>query len=127
MSAINRNLQYTYRVPGPKIWQFFFPMEVKSFITQPSPGMTLKEPGYYEIAGLAYSGNGRISKGDGLRRRRQELGRGALEEPVLEQGAYTVPHALALGWPAGRPAKPRLGRSRQCQPTRTRSSLNGVT
>ena len=50
-------MQYTYRVAGPKIWQFFFPMEVKSFITHPSPGLTLKEPGFYEIAGLAYSGN----------------------------------------------------------------------
>ena len=62
VEAINETLQYTYRVAGPKIWQFFFPMEVKSFITHPSPGLTLKEPGFYEIAGLAYSGNGRIRK-----------------------------------------------------------------
>jgi len=60
--AINETMQYTYRVAGPKIWQFFFPMEVKSFITHPSPGLTLKGPGFYEISGLAYSGNGRISK-----------------------------------------------------------------
>ena len=60
--AINETLQYTYRVAGPKIWQFFFPMEVKSFITSPSPGLTLQGPGYYEISGLAYSGNGRIEK-----------------------------------------------------------------
>jgi sulfane dehydrogenase subunit SoxC len=60
--AINETLQYTYQVDGPKIWQFFFPMEVKSFITHPSPGLTLKGPGFYEIAGLAYSGNGRIAK-----------------------------------------------------------------
>jgi sulfane dehydrogenase subunit SoxC len=60
--AINETLQYTYRVAGPKIWQFFFPMEVKSFITHPSPGLMLKGPGFYEISGLAYSGNGRIAK-----------------------------------------------------------------
>ena len=60
--AINETLQYTYRVQGPKIWQFFFPMEVKSFVTHPSPGLTLKGPGFYEISGLAYSGNGRIAK-----------------------------------------------------------------
>src|SRR5215831_14684324 len=60
--AINETMQYTYRVAGPKIWQFFFPMEVKSFITQPSPGLTLKGPGFYEVSGLAYSGNGRIAK-----------------------------------------------------------------
>jgi sulfane dehydrogenase subunit SoxC len=53
---------YTYRAAGPKIWQFFFPMEVKSFITHPSPGLMLKGPGFYEISGLAYSGNGRIAK-----------------------------------------------------------------
>ena len=33
--AINETLQYTYRVAGPKIWQFFYPQEVKSFITHP--------------------------------------------------------------------------------------------
>ena len=60
--AINETLQYTYPVANSKIWQFFFPMEVKSFITHPSPGLTLKGPGFYEISGLAYSGNGRIAK-----------------------------------------------------------------
>src|SRR5438876_9605811 len=60
--AINETMQYTYRVAGPKIWQFFFPMEVKSFITHPSPGLTLQGPGFYEISGLAYSGNSRIAR-----------------------------------------------------------------
>jgi sulfane dehydrogenase subunit SoxC len=82
--AINETLQYTYRVAGPKIWQFFFPMEVKSFITHPSPGLTLKGgPGFYEIAGLAYSGNGRIAKvmvsADGGK----SFARAALDAPVL--------------------------------------------
>jgi len=80
--AINETLQYTYRVAGPKIWQFFFPMEVKSFITQPSPGLTLKGPGFYEISGLAYSGNGRIAKvmvsADGGK----SWGQAALDAPV---------------------------------------------
>ena len=35
---------------------------MKSFITSPSPGLTLKGPGLYEISGIAYSGNGRIAK-----------------------------------------------------------------
>ena len=34
---------------------------VKSFISSPSPGLTLKEPGIYEITGVAYSGTGRIA------------------------------------------------------------------
>jgi sulfane dehydrogenase subunit SoxC len=83
--AINETLQYTYRVAGPKIWQFFFPMEVKSFITHPSPGLTVKGPGYYEISGLAYSGNGRIAKvmvsADGG----QSWGQAALDAPVLSK------------------------------------------
>jgi sulfane dehydrogenase subunit SoxC len=60
--AINETMQYTILRPDGKAWQFYFPMEVKSFVTNPSPGLTLKGPGYYEISGLAYSGNGRISK-----------------------------------------------------------------
>jgi sulfane dehydrogenase subunit SoxC len=83
--AINETLQYTYRVAGPKIWQFFFPQEVKSFITHPSPGLTLKGTGYYEISGLAYSGNGRVSKvmvsADGGK----SWGEAALEAPVLSK------------------------------------------
>jgi sulfane dehydrogenase subunit SoxC len=81
--AINETLQYTYRVKGPKIWQFFFPMEVKSFVTHPSPGLGLKGPGFYEISGLAYSGNGRIAKvmvsADGGK----SYAQAALDEPVL--------------------------------------------
>jgi sulfane dehydrogenase subunit SoxC len=83
--AINETLQYTYRVAGPKIWQFFFPMEVKSFVTHPSPGLTLKGPGFYEIAGLAYSGNGRIAKvmvsADGGK----SWAQAALDAPVLSK------------------------------------------
>ncbi len=83
--AINETMQYTYRVAGPKIWQFFFPMEVKSFITHPSPGLTLKGPGFYEISGLAYSGNGRIAKvmvsADGGK----SWAQAALDAPVLSK------------------------------------------
>jgi sulfane dehydrogenase subunit SoxC len=43
-----------------KAWQFVFPLEVKSMITHPSPGHLLKGPGFYEISGLAWSGNGTI-------------------------------------------------------------------
>jgi sulfane dehydrogenase subunit SoxC len=53
---------YTQLLPNGKSWQFNFLQEVKSFITHPSPGLALKEPGLYEISGIAYSGNGRISK-----------------------------------------------------------------
>ncbi len=53
---------YTDPLPNGKDTQFYFVQEVKSFITSPSPGLKLREPGVYEISGIAYSGNGRIAK-----------------------------------------------------------------
>jgi sulfane dehydrogenase subunit SoxC len=83
--AINETMQYTMRVEGPKSWQFYFPQEVKSFVTHPSPGHSLKGPGFYEISGLAYSGNGRISRvmvsADGGK----SWAQAALQEPVLSK------------------------------------------
>jgi sulfane dehydrogenase subunit SoxC len=81
--AINETLQYTYRVAGPKIWQFFFPMEVKSFVTHPSPGLIVQGPGYYEISGLAYSGNGRIEKVMVTADGGKSWAQAALDAPVL--------------------------------------------
>jgi len=53
---------YSQILPGGKTWRFHFVMEVKSFITHPSFGTNLKEPGLYAISGVAYSGTGRIAK-----------------------------------------------------------------
>jgi sulfane dehydrogenase subunit SoxC len=39
--AINETKQYTTLLPSGKAWQFFFPQEVKSFITHPSPGLDM--------------------------------------------------------------------------------------
>jgi sulfane dehydrogenase subunit SoxC len=83
--AINETMQYTMRIAGQKSWQFYFPQEVKSFVTHPSPGLALKGPGFYEISGLAYSGNGRISRvmvsADGGK----SWAQAALQEPVLSK------------------------------------------
>ena len=83
--AINETMEYTLLRPDGKAWQFYFPMEVKSFVTNPSPGLTLQGPGYYEISGLAYSGNGRIAKvmvsADGGK----SYAQAALQEPVLSK------------------------------------------
>src|SRR5258705_2996946 len=79
---------YSQILPGGKAYRFYFVQEVKSFITHPSPGLALKGPGYYEISGIAYSGNGRISKvmvsADGG----QSLAQAALHGPVLSK-AFT--------------------------------------
>src|SRR5260370_26882923 len=60
--AINETKQYTILRPDGKAWQFYFSQEVKSFITHPSAGLSMKGPGFYEISGIAYSGNGRIAR-----------------------------------------------------------------
>ena len=79
---------YAQLLPDGKAYQFYLLQEVKSFIIQPSPGLTLQEPGLYEISGIAYSGAGRISKvmvsADGGR----SWGEAALQEPVLSK-AFT--------------------------------------
>ncbi len=53
---------YSQILPNGKMWLFHFTQEVKSFITHPSFGHALKGPGFYDISGVAYSGNGRISR-----------------------------------------------------------------
>ena len=53
--------KYTDLLPNGKAWQFVFEMDAKSVITFPSGDMRLPGPGFYEIAGLAWSGRGRIA------------------------------------------------------------------
>jgi sulfane dehydrogenase subunit SoxC len=53
---------YSPLLPDGKAYRFYFVQEVKSFITKPSYGMSLKGPGYYEISGISYSGSGTITK-----------------------------------------------------------------
>jgi sulfane dehydrogenase subunit SoxC len=73
---------YSQILPGGKTWRFHFLMEVKSFITHPSFGHQLKEPGFYAISGVAYSGTGRIARvmvsADGGK----SWGEAALQAPV---------------------------------------------
>jgi sulfane dehydrogenase subunit SoxC len=78
---------YSQILPGGKTWRFHFLMEVKSFITQPSFGHTLKEPGFYTISGVAYSGTGRIAKvmvsADGGKSWGQAALQGAIQEKAF--------------------------------------------
>ena len=74
---------YSQILPTGKMWLFHFTQEVKSFITHPSFGHALQGPGFYEISGVAYPGNGRISKvmvsADGGK----SWAQAALQEPVM--------------------------------------------
>jgi sulfane dehydrogenase subunit SoxC len=79
---------YSQILPGGKTWRFHFLMEVKSFITSPSFGQHLGEPGFHAISGIAYSGAGRIAKvmvsADGGK----SWGEAALQGPVHDK-AFT--------------------------------------
>ena len=79
---------YSQILPDGKAYRFYFVQEVKSFITHPSFGLKLNGPGYYDISGVAYSGDGRISRvmvsADGGR----TWGEAALQDPVLPK-AFT--------------------------------------
>lgn len=52
--------RYTDLLRDGRAEQFTLPMAVKSVITHPSATMRLREPGFYEISGLAWTGAGRI-------------------------------------------------------------------
>ena len=81
--AINESRQYTLLMDDGKAWRFYYPQEVKSFITRPSPGMQMPTPGYYEISGVAYSGHGRISKVEVSADGGKSWGLAAMQGPVL--------------------------------------------
>lgn len=119
---------YSQILPDGNAYRFYFLQEVKSFISSPSPGLTLKDPGVYEITGVAYSGTGRIAKvmisADGG----QSWGQAALQDPVLPK-AFTR-FRMPWRWNGG----PAILQSRawdeggNVQPTRERFvALRGQT
>src|SRR3954453_10047089 len=75
--------KYTITLPDGKSLQFVLPQEGKSVITQPSPGLTMKGPGLYEISGLAWSGYGRITNVEVSAGGGQSWAPAALQPPVL--------------------------------------------
>ena len=83
--AKDETSKYTILLKDEKAWQFVFPMEVKSIITRPSPGLPLKGAGFYEISGLAWSGNGTIRQVDVSADGGQSWAPAALQNPILPQ------------------------------------------
>jgi sulfane dehydrogenase subunit SoxC len=77
--------KYTITLPDGKSLQFVLPQEGKSVITQPSPGLTMKGPGLYEISGLAWSGYGRVTNVEVSADGGKSWGRAALQLPVLSK------------------------------------------
>jgi sulfane dehydrogenase subunit SoxC len=86
--SFHESKAYTQLLPNGKAYQFYFLQEIKSCITQPSPGLNLNGPGLYEISGIAWSGTGPIAKvmvsADGGK----SFAQAALQEPVLSK-AFT--------------------------------------
>jgi len=68
-----------------KASQFTFTMEVKSVITQPSGMMKLKAKGFYEISGLAWSGNGKIRRVEVSTDGGKSWAEAVLQEPVMDK------------------------------------------
>jgi sulfane dehydrogenase subunit SoxC len=54
--------KYTDLQADGKALMFTYPMEVKSVITRPAPGLRMTGSGLYELSGIAWSGRGRIRK-----------------------------------------------------------------
>jgi len=75
--------KYTILLPNGKSLQFVFPIETKSVITCPSPGLDLKAAGPYEISGLAWSGYGKISRVEVSADGGKSWAPAALQEPIL--------------------------------------------
>lgn len=77
--------KYTDLMPDGSARQFTFVMEAKSVITSPSGGHQLREKGFYEISGLAWSGRGRIARVEVSTDGGASWRPAALQEPVLSK------------------------------------------
>ena len=75
--------RYTDLQADGKSLMFTYPMEVKSVITRPSPGVALQGPGLYEVSGIAWSGSGTITKVEVSADGGQTWADAALSAPVL--------------------------------------------
>lgn len=62
---------------------FSFEMDVKSVITNPSPGLHLAQNGVYAISGMAWSGSGRVRRVEVSADGGRSWAEAALDEPVL--------------------------------------------
>ena len=75
--------RYTDLQADGKSLMFTYPMDVKSVITRPSPGVPLRAPGLYEVSGIAWSGSGTIKHVDVSADGGQTWAAAALSDPVL--------------------------------------------
>ena len=77
--------KYSDLMPDGRTVLFSYPMDVKSVITSPSPGLVLKGSGLYQISGMAWSGLGRIARVEVSADGGATWAEAALCEPVLDK------------------------------------------
>lgn len=100
--AKDETSKYTDLMADGTARQFTFPMGVKSVITHPSGGQKMGAPGFFEIRGLAWSGQGRIEKVEVSVDGGKSWQAAAVSEPRLPK-AFT---RFRLGWEwTGAPAE----------------------
>ena len=75
--------KYTDLQADGKSLMFTYPMDVKSVITRPSPGLAMQGAGLYEVSGIAWSGNGTIVKVEVSADGGQTWAEAMLSTPVL--------------------------------------------
>ena len=91
--------KYSDLMPDGRTLLFTFPMDVKSVITSPAPGLELAGPGLYQISGMAWSGRGRIAKVEISADRGATWAEAALSEPVLDKAVTRF--RMAWRWDGG--------------------------
>jgi sulfane dehydrogenase subunit SoxC len=99
LMARDETSKYTMLLESGKSQQFFFTMRAKSVITHPSPGLSMRGPGLYEISGLAWSGNGRVTRVEVSADGGKSWARAQLQEPVLSKALTRF--RLAWNWNGG--------------------------
>ncbi len=110
--------RYSELMPDGKARIFMLEMGVKSVITRPSFGLSMRGPGVYEISGLAWSGAGRIAKVEVSADGGKSWAQAALEGPVLPKALTRF--RLPWRWSGG-PAvllSRATDEARERQPTR---------
>lgn len=75
--------KYTDLMPDGTARQYTFLMEAKSVITSPSGGQRIANSGFCEISGIAWSGNGRITRVDVSTDGGETWEEAELQDPVL--------------------------------------------
>jgi sulfane dehydrogenase subunit SoxC len=112
--------KYTDLMANGTALQFNFLMEVKSVITRPSPGKALRQPGFHEITGLAWSGHGRVTRVEISVDGGESWQDAALQEPILSKCLTRFRLPWAWSGAAAKLQSRATDETSQVQPTRSR-------